>query len=163
MKHSKQHHGVKDRPNEDYLAEDNINKAVEISCLMDDNTIMGKMRYMTAAPLPTPLNEDIFEVFKNISTLKKTTEKKDSYLIYAMNYKEISRGESYVFKTSVHHLKTAYKMDPTKKTLRGKVSLQAPEKAYFDAMHKHCCGYKMMIPDSPPSFEKNAKIGNDGS
>ena len=127
-----------------YLAEDNINKAVEISRLMDDNTIIEKMRYMTAAPLPTPLNEDIFEAFKNISTLKKTTDKKDKYLIYAMNCKEINGGESYVFKTSAHHLRTAYKMDPTKKTVRGKVSLQAHEKAYFDAMHKRCQGYKMM-------------------
>ena len=126
-----------------YLAEDNINKAVEISRLMDDNTIIEKMQYMTAVPLPTPLNEDIFEAFKNISTLKKTTDKKDKYLIYAMNCKEINGGESYVFKTSAHHLRTAYKMDPTK-TVRGKVSLQAHEKAYFDAMHKRCRGYKMM-------------------
>ena len=131
-----------------YLAEDNINKAVEISRLMDDNTIIEKMHYMTAAPLPTPLNEDIFEAFKNISTLKRITDKKDKYLIYAMNCKEINGGESYIFKTSAHHLrtayKTAYKMDPTKKTVQGKVSLQAHEKAYFDAMHKRCCGYKTM-------------------
>ena len=39
---------------------------------------------MTAAPFATQVNEDIFEVFRNISKLKQTTDKKDPYLIYVM-------------------------------------------------------------------------------
>ena len=36
-------------------------------------------------------------------------------------------------------------MDPTKKSVRGKASIQAHEKAYFDTMHKRCRGFKTMI------------------
>ena len=56
----------------------------------------------------------------------------------------MSQGPSYVLKTSTYALQTAVKMDPTKKTVRGKRSLLSYEPAYYDGMHHRCRGFKTL-------------------
>ena len=127
------------------IAEGNINKAVGLMRQMDDASLTEKLRYMAkkTSGIDTGHCEDNIEAFKNVYELKKATDMQDTNLIYAVNCKELSnKGASYVFKTSKYCLETAYKMDPTKKTVRGKRSLLASEPAYFDGMHRRCCGFK---------------------
>ena len=58
--------------------------------------------------------------------------------------KKTNGGTSYVFKTSEHHLEMVVKMHTTQRTVRGKVSMLAYEKAYFDGMHRRVRGYKTL-------------------
>ena len=130
------------------IAEGNINKAVGLTRQMDDASLTEKLRYMAkkTSGIDTGQCEDNIEAFKNVYELKKATDMQDTNLIFAVNCKELSNnGEpSYVFKTSKYCLETAYKMDPTKMTVRGKPSLLASEPAYFDGMHRRCRGFKTL-------------------
>ena len=143
--------GLRDTPHEAaidliqmYLAQDKINKAVEMIRQIDDIHLLEKLRYVRKHPLPNNLNEDEFDAFRNIRQLKEKTDKKDPFLIYAINFGGMNDEPSYVFKTHRYGLETAFQMDPTKKTVRGRRSLLSYEKAYFDGMHKRCRGYKTL-------------------
>ena len=117
---------------------------------MDDASLTEKLRYMAkkTSGIDTGHCEDNIEAFKNVYELKKATDMQDTNLIFAVHCKELSNnGEpSYVFKISKYCLETAYKMDPTKMTVREKPSLLTSEPAYFmvcivDAVgskHLHC-------------------------
>ena len=128
------------------ISEGNINKAVGLTCQMDDASLIEKMWYMAKkkSGIDTGHREDNIEAFQNVLELKKATDVQDTNLIHALNCKELSQGPSYVFKTSTYALQTAVKMDPTKKTVRGKRSLPSYEPAYYDGMHRRCRGFKTL-------------------
>ena len=121
-----------------------IEKAMEVARLMDDNVLLEKMRYMKPGPMTSDYAEDIAVAFSNIADLKEETDKYDKFLIYRFNCGKTNGGSSFVFKTSRHHLDMALKMDPTRCTINGKRSQLAYEKAYFDGMHKRVRGFKTL-------------------
>ena len=127
-----------------YLARGKIHQAVRITCLIDDHSLIEKMRYMCNHPLPSHNKENEANSFTNIAQLHETTQKKDKFLIYSMNCREINDKPSYVFKTSKHNLDITLSMDPDRKTVCGCRSLLSYEKAYFDGMHRHCRRYKTL-------------------
>ena len=55
--------------------------------------------------------EDEVDSFKNIKSLKDTTDKNDIFHIAKMNCQEVSVTPSYVFKTSQKSMEIAWKMD----------------------------------------------------
>ena len=61
-----------------------------------------------------------------------------------MNCGKTSNGDTYVFKTSRHHLEMALRMDASYKPLNGKVSILVYEKSYFDGMHHRVHGFKTL-------------------
>ena len=113
------------------ISEGNINKAVGLTHQMDDASLIEKMWYMAKkkSGIDTGHREDNIEAFRNVLELKKAMDVWDTNLIYSLNCKELSQGPSYVFKTSTYALQNAVKMDPTKKTVRGKRSLLSYEPA----------------------------------
>ena len=127
-----------------YVGQGKILKAKEVAMAMNDTSRLEKMRYVTPGVQHTSNPEDIAVVFSLISDIKKQFDEYDKYLIYRIHCGKTSSGESYIFKTSKHHLETALKMDINQTPLNGKVSMLAYEKSYFDAMHRRVKGFKTL-------------------
>ena len=85
------------------------------------------------------VQESELESYRNIRSLKESTDQKDIFHIYKMNCEEINNEPSYVFKTSCKCLEIALKMDYGEETVGPKAS---EEDAYIDAMHSRVNGYK---------------------
>ena len=127
------------------MLEGKINEAVKVTRQMDDPTLIEKMRYMAKSKgVDTGKPEDEMEAFRCITNLRKASDEIDKNLIYAVNCRQLTGEPSYVFKTHKHALDLAVQMDPTRKSVRGRHSLLASEKAYFDGMHRRCRGYKTL-------------------
>ena len=127
------------------MLEGKINEAVKVTRQMDDPTLIEKMRYMAKwKGVDTGKPEDEMEAFRCITNLRKASDEIDKNLIYAVNCRQLTGEPSYVFKTHKHALDLAVQMDPTRKSVRGRRSLLASEKAYFDGMHRRCRGYKTL-------------------
>ena len=127
-----------------YFSQGNIVKAKEVAMAMNDTTRLEKMCYVTPGVKTTNHPKDIAVVFSLISDIKEEFDEYDKYLIYRIHCGKTSGGESYIFKTSKHHLETALKMDINQTPLNGKVSMLAYEKTYFDAMHRRVKGFKTL-------------------
>ena len=127
------------------MLEGKINEAVKVTRQMDDPTLIEKMRYMAKwKGVDTGKPEDEMEAFWCITNLRKASDEIDKNLIYAVNCRQLTGEPSYVFKTHKHALDLAVQMDPTRKSVRGRRSLLASKKAYFDGMHRRCRGYKTL-------------------
>ena len=119
-------------------------KALEVACMLNNKDELERMRFLQPGGKATHYCSDIKEAFEIIKQLKKELDPLDKYWIYAFNCGETSSADSYVFKTSKHHLETALKMDPEHFPLSGKRSILSFEKCYFDGMHKHVRGFKTL-------------------
>ena len=72
-----------------YLSTDQQEKAKEITCITDNENLLGKMKYMGQQD-----TDSSGDVYRNISKLKKTTDKLEKYHIYEMNCKDYNRNHS---------------------------------------------------------------------
>ena len=127
-----------------FLSNGNIEKAREVAMRLNNNEALEKLRYVTPGNSSFKYPEDIAILFSHIDDIKKETDKWDKYLIYKIHCGKTSGGDSYIFKTSKHHLETALKMDSTQRRINGKISMLAYEKAYFDGMHRRVRGFKTL-------------------
>ncbi|MCG8621943.1 MAG: hypothetical protein MJE68_08125, partial [Proteobacteria bacterium] len=118
-----------------FMSTGNFEKAKEVAFLLNDKDALEKMRFLQPGGKATHYCMNISEAFEIIGKMKTELDKIDKFLIYAFNCGKTSTGESFVFKTSAHHLETALKMDETRRPLSGKRSILSFEKAYFDGMH----------------------------
>ena len=111
-------------------------KALEVTRMLNNRDELERMRFLQPGGKVTHYCSDIKEAFEIIKQLKKELDPLDKYWIYAFNCGETSSADSYVFKTSKHHLETALKMDLEHFPLSGKCSILSFEKCYFNGMHK---------------------------
>ena len=81
-----------------------------------------------------------FEVMEKI---KKELNKIDKYLIWSMNCGKTSDGDTYVFKTSWHHLDMALRMDGSWRPLNGKRSILSFENATLMGCTQECAALKL--------------------
>ena len=127
-----------------YLANDQIAKAFEVCTLLDDDSLLEKIRYSQKRPNMGPKPKNDVQAFTNIGKLRQQTEKIDEYLIYSVNCREMSGKPSHCFKTSKHGLELAMRMDERQRRINGKKSSLSLETAFFDGMHSRCKGYKTL-------------------
>ena len=92
-----------------FLATDQIERAWEVSVMMDDDNILEKMRYVRTNPGQVHISENDIDAFKNIGKLKSATGQKDELHIYKINCRGINGEPSFVFKTSTEGCKLAVK------------------------------------------------------
>ena len=88
-----------------------ITKAMEVTMNMKDPHLVEHMRYMAPGTNISNYAEDIAVVFGMIGDIKAELDKWDKYYVWAYNCGKTNGGNTFVFKTSQHHLKTALKMD----------------------------------------------------
>ncbi len=81
--------------------------------------------------------------FRNIRTLKDTTDKSSPYYIYKTRCRETCGQPSYVFKSSTKAAEIALKMDAGNKDEESTTILQH-EFAFMDGMHSKTQGYKTL-------------------
>ena len=79
-----------------------------------------------------------------IGDIKAELDKWDKYYVWAYNCGKTNGGDTFVFKTSQHHLETGLKMDAEMRPLDGKRSILSYEKSYFNGMHKWVHGFKTL-------------------
>ena len=97
------------------LAQGEVEKAWEIAEKMDDNSIIEKLCYLRKSGSVSNISESELESYRNLRSLKESTEQKDIFHIYKMNCKEINNEPSYMFKTSHKCLEMALKWIVEKK------------------------------------------------
>ena len=90
------------------------------------------------------MREDEVDSFKNIKSLKDTTDKNDIFHIAKMNCQEVSGIPSYVFKTSQKSLEIALEMEQKADSDQHRPNSFSSEYAYFDGMHSRVRGYKTL-------------------
>ena len=127
-----------------YLANDDINKAVELTRSIDDDSAFQKLIYATKMLNLKSKPRDDVEAFSRIGQLKSRTDQIDTNLIYEINCRDISGKPSYVFKTLKHALELGLKMDNQQKRVNRKKSILMLEPAFFDGMHKCTRGFKTL-------------------
>ena len=127
-----------------YFATGQWEKGFEVALHMKNPELIEKLRFVIPGDRLVNFPDDEAILFSNISDIKEEADKWDKFLIYKINCSKTNGGTSFVFKTSKHHLETAVKMDASQRPLRGKISILAYEKAYFDGMHRRVRGYKTL-------------------
>ena len=125
-----------------YLNEGDVDKAYEVAQKMDDDSIIEKLRHIGKSGGRSDSKERQIDSFHHIKELKETTDKWDHFNIYKLNYRDINREPSFVFKTSSKALELAVKMDQNQP--EGQRSILEFEHAYMDAMHNRVNGYKTL-------------------
>ena len=125
-----------------FLSTGQVDKAMEVARMLKDPHLIEKMRFLEPGGNISDYAEDIAVAFSCIGDIKKELDKYDKYFVWKYNCGKTNGGDTFVFKTSKHHLETALKMDPTKRPLNGKRSMLSFEKTYFDGMHKRVRGFK---------------------
>ena len=121
-----------------------LEKVKEVALLLDNRDELEKMRYSQPGGKTMHYCSTLTEAFEVLEKIMKELDKIDKYLIWSMNCGKTSDGDTYVFKTSQHHLEMALHMDASYKPLNGKVSILAYEKSYFDGMHRRVRGFKTL-------------------
>ena len=81
------------------------------------------------------MREDEVDSFKNINSLKDTTDKNDILHITKMNCCEVSGTQSYVFKTPRKSMEIALKLEQKMDSDEHAPNSLSAEYAYFDGMH----------------------------
>ena len=128
-----------------FVSKGEYDKAMEVALNLNDPHLIERMRYITPGSRNiSNYAEDIAVVFGMIGEIKAALDKWDKYYIWAYNCGKTNGGDTYVFKTSQHHLETALKMDASIRPLNGKRSILSFEKSYFDGMHKRVRGFKTL-------------------
>ena len=127
-----------------FLSTGQVDKAMEVALMLKDPHLIEKMRFLEPGGNISDYAEDIAVAFSCIGDIKKELDKYDKYFVWKYNCGKTNGGDTFVFKTSKHHLETALKMDPTKRPLNGKRSMLSFEKTYFDGMHKRVRGFKTL-------------------
>ena len=103
-----------------FLSTGQIDKAMEVACMLKDPHLIEKMHFLQLGGNISNYVEDIAVAFSCIGDIKKELEKYDKYFIWKYNCGKMNGGDTFIFKTSKHHLETALKMDPDKRPLSGK-------------------------------------------
>ena len=125
-----------------YLARGDIEKAKEVAEKMDDYRVIEKLRYNGKDGGQRLVREGEVDSFKNIKSLKDTTDQNDIFHIAKMNCHEVSCTQSYIFKTSRKSLEIALKMEQKLDSDEHAPNSLSSEYAYFDGMHSRVRGYK---------------------
>ena len=127
-----------------FLSSGQYEKAMEVALKLNDPHLIEKMRFIQPGGNISDYAEDIAVAFSCIGDIKKELDKWDKYYIWAYNCGKTNGGDTFVFKTSKHHLETALKMDGNMRPLNGKRSMLSFEKTYFDGMHRRVRGFKTL-------------------
>ena len=102
------------------LAQGEVEKAWKIAEKMDDNSIIEKLCCMRKSGSVSNVQESELESYRNIRSLKESTDQNDIFHIYKMNCEEINNEPNYVFKTSCKCLEMVLKMDCGEETVGSK-------------------------------------------
>ena len=127
-----------------FLSTGQIDKAMEVARMLKDPHLIEKMHFLQPGGNISNYAEDIAMAFSCIGDIKKELDRYDKYFIWKYNCSKMNGGDTFIFKTSKHHLETALKMDPDKHPLSGKRSMLSYEKTYFDGMRRRVRGFKML-------------------
>ena len=125
-----------------YLNEGDVDKTYEVAQKMVDDTIIEKFIHIGKSGGRNDSKERQIDSFHNIKELKETADKRDPFLIYKLNCRDINGQPRFVFKTSSKCLELVVKMDQNQ--LEGERSILPFEHAYMDAMHNRVNGYKTL-------------------
>ena len=127
-----------------YLAKGEVEKSSEVAEKLNDPQVFDKLCYMVKeGGCKQSSKESTVDAFKNIRTLKETTDKKDLFNIYKINCSDINGEPSFVFKTSRKALELALKMDPNVEDGKER-SILTFEWVYIDGMHSCVIGFKTL-------------------
>ena len=88
-----------------------VDKAKEVTLLLDNHDELEKIRYLQPGGKKTHYCVTLATAFEVMGKIKKELNKVDKYLIWSMNCGKTSDGDTYVFKTSRHHLDMVLDMD----------------------------------------------------
>ena len=80
--------------------------------MLKDPHLIEKMRFLQPGCNISNYAEDIAVAFSCIGDIKKERDKYDKYFVWKYNCGKTNGGDTFIFKTSKHHLETVLKMDP---------------------------------------------------
>ena len=127
-----------------YLAQGDIEKVKEVAEKTDDYRVIEKLQYIGKDGGQPLVREDEVDSFKNIKSLKDTTDKNDILHIAKLNCCAVFNTPSYVFKTSRKSMEIALKMEQKMDSDEHAPNSLSGEYAYFDGMHSRVRGYKTL-------------------
>ena len=125
------------------LAQGEVEKAWEIAEKMDDNSIIEKLCYMRKSGSVSNVQESELESYRNIRSLKESTDQKDIFHIYKMNCEEINNEPQFMCsRLLINVWKWPLKWIVEKKLWVQKSSLSEEDSIHRCNAHSRVNGYK---------------------